>query len=204
MVKTETIGILSLQGDFLEHEMMIQAINPDYNIIHLNHPDQIPEVDRLVLPGGESTTMNRLGGHAIGNTRFFEALKKHLTSRPIPILATCAGMILISQDIQSIPERKSLKPILGLLPIRVLRNNYGRQQLSFEAPLDVTGFDSSFNGVFIRAPVVELLPNTNVEVVAKYQGAPVLIRHKNIIASTFHPELTTDQRIHRMFLGMKN
>lgn len=200
----ETIGILGLQGDFLEHEEILKSINPTLNIVRITHAGQIEQVDRLILPGGESTTMNKLANHVIRQTKLFDALKSRLINNHLPVLATCAGIILLAQEIKSFPERESFKPYLNTLPIRVLRNHYGRQQNSFEASLNIKGFDTQYPGVFIRAPVVEMLQNNGVEVLATHKDSPVLLKHKNVIASTFHPELVPDQRIHKMLLQLPN
>ena len=198
----EKIGILALQGDFLEHEKMIQSIDESYQSIRITTPEQIKNIDRLIMPGGESTTMNRLGILPIKEKQVLETLNEYLDKTDIPILATCAGIILLAKEILSVPERKELQPVLKRLPIRILRNNYGRQQNSFEIPLTVKGLDKPFPGVFIRAPVVELLKeNGSLEILASHHEAPVLLKQKNIIASTFHPELTNDPRIHQMFLN---
>ena len=154
------------------------------------------------MPGGESTTMNKLGKYPVKEKQVLKALKEYLEKNEIPILATCAGIILLAQEILSVPERKEFQPLLKQLPIRVLRNNYGRQQNSFETPLIVKGFDKPFPGVFIRAPVIELLKeNGSLEILASHHETPVLLKRKNVIASTFHPELTNDPRIHKLFLN---
>ena len=200
MGKSETIGVLGLQGDFLEHEEMLKSIDPDINVVRVIHAEELEHVDRLILPGGESTTINRLAKHPIRQSNLFDALKSRIINNSLPLLATCAGVILLAQEIKSFPEKESLKPFLSIIPVRVLRNHYGRQQNSFETSLTVKGFDTNYNGVFIRAPALEILQNNEIEILASYNSDPVLIKYKNIIASTFHPELGPDQRIHKMFL----
>jgi 5'-phosphate synthase pdxT subunit len=200
----ETVGVLGLQGDYLEHEEILKIINPDLNVVRVLHAGQVEQIDRLILPGGESTTMNKLANHMIRQTKLFDALKSRLINNHLPVLATCAGIILLAQEIKSFPERESLKPYLNTLPIRVLRNHYGRQQFSFETPLDINGFDTQYPAVFIRAPVVEMLENNGVEVLASYKGNPALIKYKNVLATTFHPELVADQRIHKLFLELND
>jgi 5'-phosphate synthase pdxT subunit len=200
----KTIGVLGLQGDFLEHEEILKTINPDLNVVRVLHEGQVEQIDRIILPGGESTTMNKLANQVIRQTKLFDALKSRLINNHIPVLATCAGIILLAQEIKSFPERESLKPYLNILPIRVLRNYYGRQQFSFETPLDINGFDTQYPAVFIRAPVVEMLENDGVEVLASYKDNPALIKYKNVLATTFHPELVADRRIHKLFLELNN
>jgi 5'-phosphate synthase pdxT subunit len=200
----ETIGVLGLQGDFLEHKEILKAINPELNVVRVLHAGQVEQIDRLILPGGESTTMNKLANHVIRQMKLYDALKSRLINNHLPVLATCAGIILLAQEIKSFPERESLKPYLNTLPIRVLRNHYGRQQFSFETPLDINGFDTQYPAVFIRAPVVEMLENNGVEVLASYKTNPALIKYKNVLATTFHPELVADRRIHKLFLELNN
>ena len=204
MDKSETIGVLGLQGDFLEHEEILKSIDPNINVVRVIHAEELEHIDRLILPGGESTTMNRLANHTIRQTKLYDALKSRLINNNLPVLATCAGVILLAKEIRSFPEKESLKPFLNMLPVRVQRNHYGRQQNSFETSLNVKNFETNYNGVFIRAPEIEILQNSDVEVLASYKNDPVLIKYKNILASTFHPELTPDQRIHKMFLDLNN
>ena len=198
----EKIGILSLQGDFLEHKMILKELDPSLEIINVKYASDIEKIDRLIMPGGESTTMNSLGKKTIREMKLFEALKSRLSHNHLPVLATCAGTILLAQEIKSFPENKSLEPYLSFLPIRVIRNSYGRQQNSFEAQIKVKGFDKTFPGVFIRAPTIEILDDSNVEVIGVLDEQPVLVKKENIIASTFHPELVPDYRIHRLFLEL--
>ncbi len=201
----ETIGILALQGDFLEHEMKLKSINPDLSIIRVTTVEQIKLIDRLILPGGESTTMNLLANHPSDKTNLFIELKNRLVKGDLPVLATCAGLILLAKEILSYPNNASLKPFLDILPIKVLRNHYGRQQYSFETPLTIKGFSSQFQGIFIRAPAIELdTEKSKIEVLGEFQGNPVLIKYNNILASTFHPELVKDNRIHELFLSLNN
>lgn len=202
---SETIGILALQGDFLEHEMKLKSINPDLSIIRITSVGQLKEIDRLVLPGGESTTMNLLANYGSENNNLFAEIKNRIQKGDLPVLATCAGLILLANEILSFPSNNSLNPILDVLPVRVLRNHYGRQQSSFETPLTINGFASEFQGVFIRAPVIEKINEKDeIEVLSEFQNSPVLIKYKNVIASTFHPELVKDTRIHELFLALKN
>ena len=182
------IGVLALQGDFKEHIEMLKKCNVDAKEIRL--PSELKDVDGLVIPGGESTTIGKLlnssGLHD-------EIIKKY--NEGMPIYGTCAGTILLAKNIE-----KSDQPRLGLLDVNVIRNDYGRQINSFEAPLDLRRI-GKFNGIFIRAPVISRL-NNGVEILGKEGKNPVLIRQDNILASTFHPELTDDARIHKYFVEM--
>ena len=197
-----SVGILALQGDFLEHEEKIRSINPDIKIVRIKYVEQLNEIDRLILPGGESTTMNLLADHSEAKEKLFVALKQKV-QEGLPVLATCAGIILLAKKILSFPENSSLQPFLELLPIKVLRNHYGRQQYSFETSLSLKGDPVPFQGIFIRAPIIEtILENPDVEILSSFQNSPVMVKYNNIIGTTFHPELVKDSRIHELFLSL--
>jgi 5'-phosphate synthase pdxT subunit len=149
--------------------------------------------EALIIPGGESTTMSFL----LESSGIFESLQERSASG-MPILGTCAGMILLSSIITD--GRNDQKP-LGLIDIEVRRNGYGRQIDSFESDLSIDGFDGSFRGIFIRAPLVETT-GEEVEVLAEIDGRPVMCRQDSTIVTSFHPELADDDRIHAEFLEM--
>jgi len=149
--------------------------------------------EALIIPGGESTTMSFL----LESSGLFDSLKERSTDR-MPILGTCAGMILLSSKIT---DGRSDQKSLGLIDIEVRRNGYGRQIDSFESDLLIEGFDNSFRGVFIRAPLVESV-SEGVEVLAEINGHPVMCRQDSTIVTSFHPELADDDRIHADFLEM--
>ena len=147
----------------------------------------------LIIPGGESTTMSFL----LESSGIFEALQER-SNNGMPILGTCAGMILLSSKITD--GRNDQKP-LKLIDIEVRRNGYGRQIDSFESDLMVKGFENFFKGVFIRAPLVESV-GENVDVLAELNGQPIMCRQESTIVTSFHPELADDDRIHAEFLEM--
>jgi len=154
--------------------------------------EELENVDALVIPGGESTTIGRLiRVHAMET-----ALRGRL-SNGMPCLATCAGLILLSREVLDGREDQ-LK--LGVLDLSVRRNGWGRQVESFEADLTVDGLDAPFHGVFIRAPRIEQT-GTGVKVLAMHKGEPVAVRQGNILGLTFHPEMTDDPRIHELFVA---
>jgi pyridoxal 5'-phosphate synthase pdxT subunit len=193
---TQPIGLLTLQGDYEKHRQVFSTLGVE--TIGVRRPSELENVRALVIPGGESTTLTRLM-ERIG-------LRKPLLDFAVdhPVMGTCAGLIMMSQDLAE--EQFSdygVKP-LGLLDCRVLRNGYGRQTDSFTAPVGIRSLDGSteeFRAVFIRAPrIVEVGPA--VEVVAAHKGEPVAVRQGNLLGMTFHPELTGDARIHQAFLGM--
>jgi 5'-phosphate synthase pdxT subunit len=183
------VGVLGLQGDFREHARALEAAGATAAVVR--RPEEVADVDGLVLPGGESTTIGKL------LDRF--GLLAPVAERAragMPLYGTCAGMILMAAEIagpQDAPHR------LGVLDVTVRRNGYGRQIDSFESDLDVAGLDAPYRAVFIRAPVVERAGD-GVEVLASVDDRPVLVRQGHLLASTFHPEMTGDNRVHSMFV----
>ena len=184
------IGVLALQGAFSAHVEVLRRVGVDTRLVR--ESDDLAGVDALVLPGGESTTMsNLLARHDLG-----DRLRERL-SDGMPAFGTCAGMILLAS---TIVDGRSDQIALGALDVTVRRNGYGRQVDSFETDLDVEGLDGPFHAVFIRAPIVVEIGDS-VEVLAlDPDGHPALVRAGNVMASSFHPELTADDRIHRMFV----
>lgn len=183
-----TIGVLALQGDFREHIQMLKKCN--VNPVEVRLPEDLKDVDGLIIPGGESTAIgNLMQRHNLDR----EIIKKH--RKGMAVYGTCAGAILISKNIVG-----SSQPHLNFLDISVKRNDYGRQVDSFENELSIDGI-GKFKGIFIRAPVIEKVSN-GIKVLSKFNNNPVLVQHKNILASTFHPELTNDKRVHEYFVEM--
>jgi 5'-phosphate synthase pdxT subunit len=184
------VGVLGLQGDVREHARALEAAGATPLVVR--HPHEATMVDALVLPGGESTTIGKL----LDRFGLLEAIASRARAG-MPLYGTCAGMILMATETvgeQDAPHR------LGILDCAVRRNAYGRQVDSFEADLDVAGFTEPFRAVFIRAPVIERV-GTAVEVLATCDDKPVLIRQGNCLASSFHPEMTGDARIHELFVS---
>jgi len=188
------IGVLALQGDFREHCVMLRGLGAEAREVRL--PDQLDGLDGLIIPGGESTTMGKIA-RAYG---LIEPIGV-LAQAGKPIWGTCAGMILLAQDIGSEP------PHLGLMPITVKRNAFGRQIASFEADLDVPALAQlngsaghPYHAVFIRAPLITAV-GAGVETLARLSdGTIVAARAGNLLATSFHPELTQDTRFHAYFL----
>jgi 5'-phosphate synthase pdxT subunit len=173
------IGVLAVQGNFREHAAMLRRLGAD--VVEVRKPEQLEELDGLVIPGGESTAIGRL-------IRLY-GLEEAIARFTRPILGTCAGMILLDRD------------HLGLADVAVSRNAYGRQVASFEADLQLAGEAAPLRGVFIRAPrVADAGPD--VEVLAELDGEPVLLRDGRIVVASFHPELTDDTRVHERFLEL--
>jgi 5'-phosphate synthase pdxT subunit len=185
------VGILALQGDVREHARALEDAGA--TPVEVRYPEELNGVDALVLPGGESTTIGKL----LDRFDLLEPLTERARAG-MPLYGTCAGLILMATEIvgsHAAPHR------LAVLDIAVQRNAYGRQVDSFEADLTVRGLDDAFRAVFIRAPIVESIGN-GVEVLAEHDGRPVLVRHGALLASTFHPEMTGDNRVHELFVDI--
>lgn len=181
------VGVLGLQGDVAEHVSALKRLQGDVRIV--KKASHIEGLSGLIIPGGESTTIGKL----MVKYGLPEAIKEHEPA----IYGTCAGTILMAKEILG-SEQFSL----DLMDIAVERNAYGRQRESFEADISIPALgDKPFRGVFIRAPVIKGV-GKNVEVLAEHRGSPVLVRQGRYLASTFHPELTGDGRIHRYFISM--
>jgi 5'-phosphate synthase pdxT subunit len=185
------VGVLGLQGDVREHVRMLESAGATGVVV--KHREEIDSVDALVLPGGESTTIGKLLDRFGLLLPLGEAAR-----RGMPLYGTCAGMILMARDVVG-PDPSAHK--LGVMDLSVRRNAYGPQSASFESDVDITGLGTPFPGVFIRAPVVEHVGG-GVEVLARCDDRPVLVRAGHLLASSFHPEMTSDDRVHRLFLDM--
>ena len=173
------IGVLAVQGNFREHAAMLRRLGAD--AVEVRKPEQLDDLDGLVIPGGESTTFMRL-------MRLY-GLDEAVRRFSGPIFGTCAGMIVLDRN------------HLGLVDLDVTRNAWGRQVHSFEADLDVAGETQPVRGIFIRAPWIENA-GEDVEVLAEHAGRPVLARQGRVLVAAFHPELTDDTRLHERFLQL--
>ncbi|MBN1953718.1 MAG: pyridoxal 5'-phosphate synthase glutaminase subunit PdxT [Anaerolineae bacterium] len=187
------IGVLALQGAFIEHQQLLARLGAEP--VPVRMPAQLEQVTGLIIPGGESTTIGQIAGrwglleplHAFGRSGR-------------PIWGTCAGMILMAQEVL---DGKANQPLLGLMDVAVRRNAFGRQVDSFEAELEVPVLGAApFHAVFIRAPLIERV-GQEVTVLATLQdGSVVAVQQGNLLATAFHPELTDDERFHRYFLRL--
>jgi 5'-phosphate synthase pdxT subunit len=183
------IGILGLQGDVAEHARALDEAGAMPVVV--KRAAELAEVDALVLPGGESTTISKL----LHRFELLEPLIQRARAG-MPLYGTCAGAILMAREIVG---DQPIDHQIGVMDISVRRNAYGRQIDSFESDLDVSGLREPFRAVFIRAPVIESI-GEGVEVLAEHDGHPVLVRQGHLFASTFHPEMTPDARVHGMFV----
>src|SRR5437868_3269085 len=185
MSTTPKIGVLALQGDFDAHRRRLEELGAE--VVLVRKPQQLDEIDGLVMPGGESGTFLKLLGEA-----GFEKLKEFV--RVKPTFGTCAGAILLASEIEN-PKQSGL----GVLDIRIRRNAYGRQ---LESSIREGKFeDAPIEMVFIRAPKIERV-GKGVEVMATEGSDPVVVRQGKVMAATFHPELSDDARVHRTFLNL--
>jgi 5'-phosphate synthase pdxT subunit len=188
------VGVLALQGDFREHLRMLELLG--VATAEVRTPEDLSEVDALVIPGGESTTIGKLA-HSLG---LIEPIRTRC-EEGMPVFGTCAGMIFLGVATVDFDQ-----PQVGVLDATVQRNAFGRQVDSFEANLDVVGLDEPMHAVFIRAPWIHKVGGS-VEVLATTPGPdgvdhPVVVRQGRILASSFHPELTADTRLHQMLIDM--
>ncbi|HEX2436101.1 MAG TPA: pyridoxal 5'-phosphate synthase glutaminase subunit PdxT [Solirubrobacterales bacterium] len=177
------IGILAAQGDFAAHARVLRSLGAAP--VEVRDAEGLADLDGLVIPGGESTTISK----AIERDRLEDAIRAHVEAGG-PVLGTCAGMIMLDRD------------HLGLMDTIARRNAFGRQLHSFEAELEVEGLGGDpVRAVFIRAPWIDE-HGPEVEVLASYDGHPVVVRQGALLASAFHPELTDDSRLHALFMAM--
>ena len=189
----KTIGVLALQGAFVEHEQVLRGLGAEVREVRLPH--QLQDLDGLIIPGGESTTIGKLATEY----GLVEPIRE-MARRGVPIWGTCAGMIILAREVTGHEQ-----PLVGVMDIVVRRNAFGRQVDSFVEDLQVPAFGEGarpFPGVFIRAPLIESV-GPAVEVLARLpEGGIVAARQGNLLATAFHPELTGDPRFHRYFLAM--
>ena len=186
---TLVAGVVAVQGDVSEHADAIRragrAHGEDVVVHEIRQSGTVPECDVLLLPGGESTAISRL----LHDEGIAPEIVAHVDAGK-PLLATCAGLIVAARD-----AKDDRVDELDVLDVSVDRNAFGRQKDSFEAPLDVAGLDDPFPAVFIRAPVIDAVGD-DVDVIATWDDNPVAVRQGAVVGTSFHPELTTDSRIH--------
>jgi pyridoxal 5'-phosphate synthase pdxT subunit len=185
------IAVLALQGAFREHVRALREVGVDAFEARL--PEDLDGAHGLVIPGGESSTMSKLM-----EAYQLEAPVRRLHESGAPVFGTCAGMIMVAANaLDGLPDQR----YLGLIDIDVRRNAFGRQVHSFEAELDLDGEQEPVPAVFIRAPRIERA-GPEVHILAEHQGRPVAAQQGSVLVTAFHPELTSDRRLHRRFAGM--
>ena len=187
-----TVGILAIQGDFAEHRKVLERLGVQVREVRLPH--QLDEVEGLIIPGGESTTIVQL----IDIYDMREKLRERVLEDRMPTWGTCAGMIVMAGDLSD-----HRPDPLHLMDTRVGRNAFGRQVDSFEADLQVTGIQGPpYRAVFIRAPVFEAVGDSAEVLATLDDGRPVAVLQGHMLATSFHPELTDDTRMHELFVQM--
>lgn len=184
------IGVLALQGAVREHVKSLEA--PNTEVVIIKRVEQLDDLDGLVFPGGESTTMRRL----VNKYGFFQPLRDFAEAGK-PIFGTCAGLILMAEKIEGSDEEGHLQ----LMDMKVERNAFGRQRESFETTLVIDQVADDVEAVFIRAPLISETGEA-VDILAEYEGEIVAAKQNHLLACSFHPELTDDARLHQFFVKM--
>jgi 5'-phosphate synthase pdxT subunit len=194
------IGVIAIQGNVSEHVTALEKTLAERGergeVVPIKHRGIVESCDALAIPGGESTTIGRL----MQRERMFEEIKTAVEENDIPILGTCAGLVLLAKE-GGDEVAKTGQPLLGLMDTTVKRNAFGRQCESFEVLLPIKLFDEPFPAVFIRAPVITHAAAT-VEILATFDEHIVAARQGKLLALAFHPELTEDRRIHQYFFDL--
>ncbi|MFB5635586.1 MAG: pyridoxal 5'-phosphate synthase glutaminase subunit PdxT [Nitrosopumilus sp.] len=198
---TLKLGVLAIQGDVAENvsslENSVTELNQDATVNIVKTPEEISQLDGLIIPGGESTTIGQL---SLVNGSLKEIKQK--VESGMPVLGICAGMVLLANNASDKVIGKTEQPLFGFLDVDLERNSFGRQRESFEANISMDSIGiSNYNGVFIRAPTITTASN-DIEVLAKLNEKIVAIKKDNIIGTSFHPELTEDLAIHKYFVNL--
>lgn len=188
------VGVLALQGDVREHLAALRAVGAE--AVSVRRRAELDDVDALVIPGGESTTMS----HLLRELELTEPLRARLADG-LPAYGACAGMIMLASEILDAGVGERVAVPLGGIDMTVRRNVFGRQVDSFEDELEFVGLDDPVHAVFIRAPWVERV-GSDVQVLARAAGHAVAVRQGPVLATSFHPEVTGDRRIHQLFVDM--
>lgn len=187
---TVRVGVLALQGDFREHAAVVERLGHEPVLVRA--PGHLEGIDALIIPGGESTTIGKLAERS----ELMDPLRR-LVAGGLPTLGTCAGLILLAAA-----TTHGHQPLLGVLDVVVERNAYGSQVDSFEADLEVEGLEGPIRAVFIRAPRIAKV-GRGVETLGSHDGHPVVVRQGSIVATSFHPELTADDRLHTLVFAVE-
>ena len=196
-------GVLSIQGDVLENilsvKAAIDALDIDGTVTSVKTPEKISQLDGLIIPGGESTTIGQLS-LVNGSLKIL----KEKIEQGMPVLGICAGLVLLSKTVQDKVVGKIDQPLLEILDIKLERNSFGRQRESFESDISLNSIGiPTFNGVFIRAPSISDV-GSDVEILSKFNDKIIAVKKDNIIGVSFHPELTNDISLHKYFVNLAN
>lgn len=196
-----TVGVLSIQGDVQENILSVKdaidELGLDGKVTDVKTPEEISQLDGLVIPGGESTTIGQLS-LVNGSLKML----KEKIQNGMPVLGICAGMIMLSNTANDRVVGKTDQPLLDILDIKLERNSFGRQKESFESDVSLDSINiPKFNGVFIRAPSVSDV-GSDVEILSKFNDRIVAVKKGNVIGTAFHPELTKDTSLHKYFINL--
>jgi 5'-phosphate synthase pdxT subunit len=199
-MKPIRIGVLGLQGDVSEHILMVNNTIKKMGLygeaLSVKNTTQINEIDGLIIPGGESTTIGKMTDH---NNLFTKIREKAISN--MPILGTCAGLAFLAKKVKDAILGEINQPILEILGVEITRNAFGRQRESFEANISIPIIgEEPFLGVFIRSPLIASIMDEGVEILSTFKDKIVAVRQNNILGVTFHPELSGDIRIHKLFV----
>ena len=187
-----TVGILALQGAFQKHIQSLSQLDVDYKLIRYNK--DFDSINSLILPGGESTSISKI----ISSNHISISLDKFISKKPV--FATCAGLIMLAKNIYNDSASNVKVKSFPYLNIDIDRNGWGRQIKSFSKDIYIDCINKKINGIFIRAPKIKKINDKSINVLASVDGSPVMIQKDNILATTFHPELTSNLIIHEYFL----
>ena len=192
------VGVLGIQGAISEHVDAMSRVLKEEDVkgtvFVVKHRKQIDNIDGLIIPGGESTTISQI----LCKSGIYDEILKRVERNDLPIMGTCAGCVMLAKEI--IDHATEIEP-LRLMNMQIKRNAFGRQRHSFEQKIDINGFTQPYNAVFIRAPLITKVWG-KCKILAKIDKKIVMARQDNLLASSFHPELTDDLRIHEYFLEM--
>ena len=198
MVGKVSIGVLGIQGAISEHiasmETTLKETNTPGKVFVINQKEKMTDMDALIIPGGESTTISRV----LHKSDLYNIISERIKENNLPIMGTCAGCVILSKELSD--NAKDVK-LLNAMDMQVERNAFGRQKESFEKPIDIQGFSLPYNAVFIRAPIIKKIWG-KCKALAKIDKKIVMAKQCNILATSFHPEITSDLRIHKYFLDM--
>jgi len=198
MVRDFEIGIIGIQGAISEHiismKNTLKKNKINGNVIVIKNKNDLEKIDALLLPGGESTTISKI----LNRSGIFKNLYYKIKEDNLPVMGTCAGCVLLSSDISNVSKKLKL---LSVMDMKVKRNAFGRQKESFETDVKIKGFSKPYNAVFIRAPVIEKVWGS-CEILSTIDEKIIMAKQNNLLAISFHPELTDDLRIHEYFLDM--
>ena len=198
MVNKISIGIIGIQGAISEHVFSMNNALDESNIkgkvIVINNSAQIEEIDALIIPGGESTTISNI----LYQSDLYKTIIGRIKENNLPIMGTCAGCVLLASKLDD--NLKEIK-LLSAINMNVKRNAFGRQRESFECDIEINGFSKPYNAIFIRAPIIKDVWE-DCKILSKFEENIVMVRQDKFLALSFHPELTNDLRIQKYFLDM--